>query len=48
MLKQVDIEQIRSWIVDNVLKMVDYQELIVERNAKDHEFTQNESEIDKL
>ncbi len=24
MLKQVDIDQIRSWIIDNVLKMVDY------------------------
>lgn len=48
MLKQVDLDQIRQWIVDNVLKMVDYQELIVERHNKDQEFSQNETEIDKL
>ena len=34
-LKQVDLDQIQAWIVNTVHQMTTYQELLVERDAKD-------------
>jgi len=41
----VDLDQIRNWIIENVLKMVDFQEMIMEKEAKEAEYQQNDEEI---
>jgi kinesin family protein 4/21/27 len=47
-LKQVDLEQIRAWIVSTVLRMVTYQELLFDRDAKDLALAQIDEELQQL
>lgn len=44
----MDLEQIRAWVVGTVLRMVTYQELLFDRDAKDLALAQIDEDLQQL
>ena len=44
----MDLDQIKLWVLENTERMVEFHELKTDREMKDAEFDEIESEIEQL